>query len=173
LYVGESFIRARMGTEGQQNPRNGAQSPGISPGAFAFCPHPRGAAMNGLVTLCELCEQPFLPQRRTARFCSPACRVAAFRRRASVTAAGSNKPTARALERSSGTPAKARTASRSAAVLRGLVTLSRAVGIEHDERWPDLWRVRFGDGTRSGPLNRARALEGWHALKLKKSEGQP
>jgi hypothetical protein len=48
-----------------------------------------------------------------------------------------------------------------------------AIGIERDERWPDLWRVRFGDGTRSGPLNRARALEGWHALKLKKSEGQP
>jgi hypothetical protein len=118
--------------------------------------------------LCEGCQEPLLPQRRrSARFCSPACRVASFRRRTSVTHAQTSKPTARVLRRSAGTSTVAHAAKRPAAVLRERVTLSRvrAADIEPDKRWPGMWRVRFADGSLSDMVNRTRAHDVLRALR--------
>jgi hypothetical protein len=55
------------------------------------------------VVSCQSCGQPFTPQRRSARFCSPACRVAAHRARLSVTGAVPRGGTVCALKPARGT----------------------------------------------------------------------
>ena len=55
--------------------------------------------------ICEACREPFAPQRRWARFCSTACRMAAYRERPRVTHAAPGRGTARALKLLPGTSA--------------------------------------------------------------------
>jgi hypothetical protein len=42
--------------------------------------------LNRRTAICQQCRRPYVPQRSTSRFCSPACKQSAYRQRLSVTA---------------------------------------------------------------------------------------
>jgi hypothetical protein len=119
----------------------------------------RGRVMNAA---CQRCGSSFVPKRRSARFCSPACRVAAHRARAPVTGAAPHGATARESKSATGTSGASRAFQRSpTAVGDSSVTPSGnlAVEIVHDEHWPSMWRIRFADGSVSGMVNLTRAKD--------------
>ena len=113
---------------------------------------------------CQNCGSSFVPQRRSARFCSPACRVAAHRARASVTGAAPRGATARAAKPATGTSGASRASQRSETTAADShVTLSSnlGAGIVPDERWPGMWRIQFADGSLSSMVNLTRAKDRW------------
>ena len=115
---------------------------------------------------CQNCGSSFVPQRRSARFCSPACRVAAHRARASVTGAAPRGATARAAKPATGTSGASRASQRSETTAADShVTLSSnlGAGIVPDERWPGMWRIQFADGSLSSMVNLTRAKDRWKA----------
>jgi len=109
---------------------------------------------------CQSCGQPFTPQRRSARFCSPACRVAAHRARLSVTGAAPRGGTACALKPARGTSG----ASPRSGDAAGEITVTlRTEGIVPDPLWPSMWRIKFADGRLSDMVNLTRAKDRWKA----------
>lgn len=105
---------------------------------------------------CETCHHSFVMQRRSARFCSVACRVAAHRARSPVTHAASRGAAGRELKPAAGRSGAPQSLGHAAGDTR--VTL-RAVGIVPDERWPGMWRIKFVDGRLSDMINLTRAKD--------------
>src|SRR4051794_24433341 len=114
---------------------------------------------------CEVCQWPFVPQRRSARFCSSACRKRAQRERgqpvdSAVHACGATAERAKRLPGTVIAPCSER---RGSELPTKRVTLS-STGIVPDERWPAMWRVSYADGSLSDMANRTRAKDALHAL---------
>jgi hypothetical protein len=116
---------------------------------------------------CSTCGRKFRPQRSTARFCGPRCRVAAKRSR------DRGRPLTRAATR----PSVAPDSVLSVAVLIGvsdrqkpqIVTLRRKPlkldpRIVPDPKWPAMFRLRLPDGSLSDKVNLTRAKDALAAL---------
>jgi hypothetical protein len=111
------------------------------------------------MTACSHCGIEFKPQRRTARFCSPACRVAAHRKaECNANSAADNGTGAARISQndsrmSSGRPRQinAPTATKPLSV-----TGWRIVS---DAKWADMYRLRRSDGTLSDMVNLPRAKD--------------
>jgi hypothetical protein len=111
---------------------------------------------------CLACGSPFRPQRSTARFCGPRCRVAAQRTRNRGIPIGTaaTRPSAAAdAVLSVTTPV-----SLSEGQKRQNVTLRRKPPkldprIVPDPKWPGMYRVRRPDGSLSDMVNLTRAKD--------------
>jgi hypothetical protein len=111
---------------------------------------------------CLACGSPFKPQRSTARFCKPRCRVAAQRARDRGIPIGTaaTRPSATAdAVLSVTTPV-----SLSEGQKRQNVTLRRKPPkfdprIVPDPKWPGMYRVRRPDGSLTDMVNLTRAKE--------------
>ena len=88
--------------------------------------------------LCSHCGSQFRPQRSTARFCSPRCRVAAQRARNRIGMSGGQKPQSVTLRRK---PPKL------------------DPRIVPDPKWPGMYRVRRPDGSLTDMVNLTRAKD--------------
>jgi hypothetical protein len=123
-----------------------------------------------MTTTCAVCRQPFVARRKTARFCTARCRKIAERRRGgSSNVTPSPRPSAaamdiRSLESAERSPARPTSPQQRAASPAADVTLNRnqPVGIVPDERWPNMWRLKYGDGRLSDMVNFARARDALH-----------
>ena len=119
-----------------------------------------------MTVTCETCSEPFVPQRRSARFCTTACRMAAHRARHSVTHVASGGGTAHALGPPPGTLVAPRPVLESQAAAEGIpVTLSNPpVDIVPDGCWLGMYRIRYRDGSLSDMVNRTRARDALRML---------
>src|SRR3954454_13898220 len=129
-----------------------------------------GDTNRGLSTTCAVCRQHFVGRRITARFCSARCRKVAERRRggSSETNVTVNRRTsalavgARSLKSAERAPPRPTSPPQRAASAAADVTLNQPVGIVPDGRWPNMWRVKYGDGRLSEMINLARARDALH-----------
>lgn len=127
---------------------------------------------RGLAIICAVCHRSFVARRRTAQFCGTRCRKVAERRRGgssnpSVTlsrrspasAVGTRAP--KSAERIPARPISPRQRSTPSAAD---VTLSRSqpVGIVPNERWSNMWHIKYADGRLSDTVNLARARDALH-----------
>lgn len=119
-----------------------------------------------MTAVCETCSEPFVPQRRSARYCSSACRVAAHRARAPVTHAAPRGGVNGAIKLPPDTLVAPRPVLASQSAAEGiLVTLSNpAVDIVPDGCWPGMYRIRFRDGSLSDMVNLTRAKDALRML---------
>jgi hypothetical protein len=111
---------------------------------------------------CSTCGLQFRPQRSTARFCGPRCRVAAKRTRDRGT------PITRAATRPSVAPDAAPSVTAPIRVSDSqtpqIVTLRRKSlkldpRIAPDAEWPAMFRIRLPDGSLSDLMNLSRAKD--------------
>jgi hypothetical protein len=112
---------------------------------------------------CHACGSHFRPQRSTARFCGPRCRVAAKRTRDRGT------PLARAATRPSVTPDVVLSVTLPIGVSDRqkpqIVTLRRKAlkldpRIVPDPKWPGMYRIKQPDGSLSDMANLTRCRDG-------------
>jgi hypothetical protein len=116
-----------------------------------------GAVMSAT---CSHCGSKFEPQRRSARFCRPACRVAAHRQvgcNANKAAPSLTEAAPTVQNSSRAHPAGSRPKSATAAP-RDL-SVTRAHAITPDGQWPGMYRIRQPDGSLSDMLNLTRAKD--------------
>jgi hypothetical protein len=130
--------------------------------------HTDPSERSGQVSVtCAACRQSFVGRRVTAQFCSARCRKVAERNRS-----GSSKPTVtinrpplalamgtRSSKSAKQSPVRPSSSQQPAASSAASVTLNQPVGIVPDGRWPNMWRVKFGDGRLSEMVNLARARD--------------
>jgi hypothetical protein len=109
---------------------------------------------------CSHCGIEFRPLRRSARFCSSACRVASHRATDCNANSATHRPSEapQASQNSSGRhwtssePKNAHTAEKPLSVTRGFA-------IVPDAKWPGMYRIRRPDGSLSDTMNLTRAKD--------------
>jgi hypothetical protein len=129
-----------------------------------------GERCGRIIVTCAACRRSFVGRRITARFCSTRCRKVAERcrggssetnvmvnRRPPASAAGT-----RSIKVGGRSPARPTSPQHRAAPSAAGVTLNQSVGIVPDGRWPNMWRVKYGDGRISDMVNLARARDALH-----------
>src|SRR5512133_1909621 len=104
-----------------------------------------------MITTCETCRKTFTPRRRSARFCSDRCRVAAYRARAAVTGATPRSATNDAVK----APPPA---------VVPPVTLRIPPGVVPDPIYQGMFRVRLPGGGLSTMVNLTRARDALRIL---------
>jgi hypothetical protein len=128
----------------------------------------RASTRNNI--LCCHCGAEFKPLRRSARFCSSTCRVAAHRKpdcnANSTPHSHSEVPPASqngsGVHRTRSEPKKAPTAEKPLSVTRGFA-------IVPDATWPGMYRIRRPDGTLSDMANLTRARDALRELQRERS----
>lgn len=119
------------------------------------------------VDICRCCGSQFRPQRSTARFCSPRCRVAAQRARdrgTPIQVAATRPGVAADAVLSVTTPIGMSEGQKPQSVTLRRKPLKLDPRIVPDEHWPDMYRVQRSDGSLSDMVNLTRAkdvLQAW------------
>jgi hypothetical protein len=111
------------------------------------------------MTACSHCGVEFEPQRRTARFCGPTCRVAAHRKsecNANSAADSGTGATRTSQNASRVSPARSGQINAPTATKPLSVTGWRIVP---DSKWGGMYRLRRPDGTLSDMMNLTRAKD--------------
>jgi hypothetical protein len=114
--------------------------------------------------ICSHCGTEFKPQRRSARFCDTACRVAAHRKPDCNANSTPHSPSEAppASQNGSGVhltrsePKNAPTAEKSFSVTRGFAIVAK---------WPGMFRLRLPDGNLSDLVNLTRARDALAAIR--------
>ena len=105
-----------------------------------------------MIITCETCREPFTPRRRSARFCSDRCRVAAYRARAAVTGATPRSATNDAVKAPPRSVVPA-------------VTLRAPPGVVPDAVHRGMFRIRLPGGGLSAMVNLTRARDALRTLR--------
>ena len=128
----------------------------------------RASARNNF--LCCHCGAEFKPLRRSARFCSSTCRVAAHRKPDCNANSATHTPAeaAPALQNGSRVHA-ARPKQINAPTAEKSLSVTRGFAIVPDARWQGMYRIRRPDGTLTETVNLMRAKDALRAL----DEGAP
>src|SRR5262249_28468256 len=133
------------------------------PGPCEQCSQPFMPRTLGHV-ICAHCGNVFEPRRRSARFCGPACRVAAHRK----IDRNANEAAKTPLERPTASPNRLRAhcrrlASKDAPAATRPLSVTRAA-IVADPKWPNMFRLKRTDGTLSDMVNLTRAKDALAAM---------
>jgi len=116
---------------------------------------------------CPACGSQFRPQRSTARFCGPRCRVAAKRSRDRGTpliGAATRPSVARGAVLSVTAPVGMSEGQKTQSVTLRRKPLKLDPRIVPDPKWPAMFRLRLPDGSLSDKVNLTRAKDALAAL---------
>jgi hypothetical protein len=119
----------------------------------------RASARNKF-SACSHCAAEFRPQRRSARFCSPRCRLSAHR---GLPARASEKPQDAFLS-VSGAHGIHKSSSGARETLTRPSRSKLDPRIVSDARWPGMYRIRCSDGSLTDMANLTRAKDALCAL---------
>ena len=112
------------------------------------------------MSACSHCGTEFKPQRRSARFCGTACRVAAHRKPDCNANSAADSPSGAppASQNGSGVH-RTRSELKTASTATKSPSVTRGFAIVPDAKWPGMYRIRRPDGSLSDMVNLTRAKD--------------
>jgi hypothetical protein len=115
---------------------------------------------------CSHCGTEFKPLRRSARFCSSTCRVAAHRKADCNANLAADTPSEAPRTSQNGSKVHAGRPEQIKAPTAGKpLSVTRSYAIVPDAKWPGMYRIKRPDGTLTEMVNRTRARDALRDLK--------
>ena len=155
--AGDGRLRGACSADGRNGSPNVAAAAilanetGNAPARHAVARHMQRQG-SPMITTCETCRELFTLRRRSARFCSDRCRVAAYRARAAVTGATPRRATNDAVKASPRSLVPA-------------VMLRVPPGVVPDAVYRGMFRIRLPGGGLSAMVNLTRARDALRTLR--------